>query len=56
MNHVNEYDQLIAKRMFVDGYSEADVIRYLERKYGTVNPRFVRRLRMEVTEGKGRVY
>ena len=54
MNHVNEYDQLIAKRMFADGYSEADVARYLERKYGNVNPRFVHRLRMEMEEGNGR--
>ena len=54
MNHVNEYDQLIAKRMFADGYSEADVARYLARKYGHVNPSFVHRLRMEMEEGNGR--
>ena len=54
MQHVNEYDQLIAKRMFADGYSEADVTRYLASKYGHVNPRFVHRLRMEMENGNGR--
>ena len=54
MKYVNEYDQLIVKRMFADGYSESDVIRYLARKYGYVNPRFVHRLRMDVENGDGR--
>ena len=56
MEHVQEYDLLIAKRMFRDGYSEQDVSRYLASKYGDVNPRFVHRLRMEVDEGNGRAY
>ena len=54
MKHVTEYDQLIVKRMFVDGYPESAVIRYLARKYGYVNPRFVRKLRMEMENGDGR--
>ena len=54
MKHVNEYDQLIAKRMFADGYSESAVIRYLARKYGHVNPRFVHKLRMDMENGDGR--
>ena len=54
MKHVNEYDQLMAKRMFADGYSESDVARYLTRKYGPVNPRFVHKLRMEMENGDGR--
>ena len=56
MQHVNEYDQLIAKRMFADGYSESDVTRYLARKYGYVNRRFVHRLRMETENGNGRAH
>ena len=56
MKHVNEYDQLIAKRMFADGYSEEEVTRYLTSKYGHVNPRFVRRLRMEMENGNGRAH
>lgn len=56
MQHVNEYDQLIAKRMFADGYSEEEVTRYLTSKYGHVNPRFVRRLRMEMENGNGRAH
>ena len=54
MNHVDEYDQLIAKRMFAYGYSESEVAHYLASKYGYVNPRFVHRLRMEMEEGNGR--
>ena len=56
MNHVNEYDQLIAKRMFADGYSEADVTRYLARKYGDVNHRFVHKLRMEMKNRDDRAH
>ena len=56
MEHVQEYDLLIAKRMFRDGYSEQEVARYLASKYGEVDPRFVHSLRMEVEEGNGRAY
>ena len=54
--YVKEYDQLIAKRMFADGYSETDATRYLERKSGSENPRFVHRLRTETGKGNGRAF
>jgi len=54
MEHVNNYDQLIAKRMFKDGYTEREVARHLEGKYRSVNPRFVHRLRTEMENGNGR--
>ena len=56
MEYVNEYDQLIAKRMFRDGYSFSDVMGYLQSKYGNVNPNFVHRLQKEVEEGNGRAH
>lgn len=56
MEHVQEYDVLIAKRMFRDGYSEKDVAAYLTSKYGKVNSSFVHKLRMDVEGGNGGAY
>ncbi len=56
MEHVQPYDQLIAKRMFREGFSVSDVITYLRGKYGYVNRRFVERLRLQVKQGDGRAY
>ena len=56
MEHVHKYDQLIVKRMFMDGYSFSEALKYLRAKYGNVNPKFVYRLKKEVENGKGDVY
>ena len=56
MEHVQEYDVLIAKRMFRDGYSEKDVADYLASKYGKVNHGFVHKLRKDVEDGNGSAY
>ena len=54
MEHVDEYHQLIVKRMFKDGYSFSEVMDYLRSEYGRVNPTLVHRLQKEVEEGNGR--
>ena len=56
MEHVQPYDQLIAKRMFREGYSVSKVMEYLKSKFGRVNRRFVERLHLEMKHGDGRAH